>query len=72
MPNYMSYRKDGSLAYAGPDIQAATSAHSAAPREPTEAMLNAARDWSYTKYGKPIGNDAAIGCWQAMFDAAVR
>jgi hypothetical protein len=37
-----------------------------APMRPTEAMLNAARDWSYKKYGKPIGNDAAIGCWQAM------
>lgn len=41
------------------------------PREPTEAMLIAARDWSYDKYGKPIGNDAARGCWQAMFDAAL-
>ena len=41
-----------------------------APMRPTEAMLNAARDWSYKKYGKPIGNDAAIGCWQAMHDAA--
>jgi hypothetical protein len=40
-------------------------------REPTEAMLIAARDWSYAKYGKPIGNDAAIGCWQAMLDAAL-
>lgn len=42
----------------------------ARPRKPTEAMLNAARDWSQEKYGKPIGNDAAIGCWQAMLDAA--
>ena len=39
-------------------------------QQPTEAMLNAARDWSREKYGKPIGNDAAIGCWQAMFAAA--
>lgn len=38
-------------------------------RVPTEAMLNAARDWSVNKYGQGIGNDAAIGCWQAMFDA---
>jgi len=37
--------------------------------EPTEAMLNAARDWSDKKYGKPIGNDAAIGCWNAMYAA---
>lgn len=39
------------------------------PRIPTNAMLNAARDWSVKKYGIGIGNDAAIGCWQAMFDA---
>jgi hypothetical protein len=37
-----------------------------APIEPTEAMLNAARDWSAAKYGRPIGNGAAIGCWRAM------
>lgn len=43
----------------------------AATRSPSEAMLRAARDWSYAKYGKPIGNDAAIGCWQAMNDAAL-
>ena len=41
----------------------------AAMREPTEAMLDAARDWSREKYGKPIGNDGAIGCWQAMLAA---
>ena len=40
------------------------------PVEPTDAMLRAARDWSYTQYGKPIGNDAARGCWKAMIDAA--
>ena len=38
-------------------------------REPTDAMLIAARDWSDRKYGKPIGNDAAIECWQVMYDA---
>lgn len=36
---------------------------------PTQAMLEAARDWSYKKFGKPIGNDAATGCWQAMLKA---
>lgn len=41
------------------------------PRTPTEAMRIAARDWSYQKYGKPIGNDAADGCWTAMYDAHV-
>lgn len=40
-------------------------------RTPSEAMLIAARDWSYAKYGKPIGDDAAMGCWQAMIDAAL-
>lgn len=39
------------------------------PIEPTEEMLIAARVWSYKKYGKPIGNGAATGCWRAMFDA---
>lgn len=41
-----------------------------APREPTEAMLDAAREWSRKKYGTPVGNDGATGCWQAMLDAA--
>lgn len=40
-------------------------------RDPTEAMLVAARDWSYVKYGAPVGDDAATGCWRAMFDAAL-
>ena len=44
----------------------------AIPRIPTEAMLNAARDWSVKKYSQGIGNDAAIGCWQAMYDATER
>ena len=39
------------------------------PIEPNETMLIAARDWSHKKYGKPIGNDAAKGCWKAMRDA---
>jgi hypothetical protein len=42
----------------------------AALHQPTEAMLNAARDWSLKKYGLGIGSDAAIGCWQAMLAAA--
>ena len=40
------------------------------PREPTEAMLVGARDWSDRKYGKPIGDDAAQGCWSAMIAAS--
>jgi hypothetical protein len=42
-----------------------------AMRVPSEAMLNAARDWSRETYGRPIGRDAAAGCWQAMSDAAL-
>lgn len=41
-------------------------------REPDEDMLSAARDWSQEKYGKPIGNDAAEGCWRAMLEAAIK
>ena len=44
----------------------ATTNFKLAPVEPTQAMLDAARDWSRAKYGKPIGNDGAIGCWHAM------
>jgi hypothetical protein len=43
-----------------------------AMREPTEAMLSAARDWSMHKYGKPIGNDAAEGCLKAMIEAGLK
>jgi len=39
------------------------------PLVPTEAMLTAARDWSFHKYGKSIGDDAAIGCYNAMLNA---
>lgn len=40
------------------------------PREPTEAMLEGARDWSAKLYGKPIGSDAARGCYAAMLSTA--
>lgn len=40
------------------------------PREPTEAMLLASRDWSDKLYGKPIGSPAAKGCYAAMLEAA--
>jgi hypothetical protein len=46
------------------------SASEGVPFEPTEAMLNAARDWSVKKYGIGVGNDGATGCWQAMLTAA--
>ncbi len=49
---------------------AAQAGQVAVPEQPTEAMLNAARDWSVKKYGQGIGNDAAIGCWKAMLAAA--
>ena len=40
--------------------------------KPNQAMLEAARDWSAAKYGKPIGDDAARGCWVSMISAAVK
>lgn len=40
------------------------------PIEPTLEMDNAARDWSVSKYGRGIGNDAAHGCYSAMLEAA--
>lgn len=62
--------------YVGDDIRRRACANArkaiAAMREPTDAMLIAARDWSVAKHGLPIGNDAAIGCWQAMIDAALK
>lgn len=39
------------------------------PRIPTDEMLVGARDWSYKKYGKPVGNDGANGCYKAMIKA---
>jgi hypothetical protein len=53
-------------------IQKAVEAYLAArdcvlmPRELDEGMLAVSRDWSQRKYGKPIGNDAAIGHWAAL------
>lgn len=38
--------------------------------EITPEMDNAARDWSVSKYGRGIGNDAAHGCYSAMLEAA--
>jgi hypothetical protein len=40
------------------------------PVEPTEEMHIAARDWSYAKYGKPIGKEASEACYKVMLDAA--
>lgn len=40
-------------------------------REPTEAMLNGARDWSLKVNGQGVGNKQATGCFQAMIDAAL-
>ena len=38
--------------------------------EATEKMDIAARDWSATKFGKPIGSDASRGCWEIQHSAA--
>lgn len=53
-------------------ILAALSAagYAVVPREPTEAMHDAARDWSMGKYGQGIGKDASDGCYLAMLAAA--
>ena len=40
------------------------------PVEPTPVMLDAARDWSVSKYGKAVGNDGTSGCYKAMITAA--
>lgn len=69
-------RREGPLTWAdrvliGRAMGALATTQAAVLREPTQAMLEAARDWSYRVYGKPIGNDAAIGCWQTMFDAGI-
>ena len=39
------------------------------PKEPTQAMLDSARDWSTKKYGKAVGNDGASGCYKAMIES---
>lgn len=39
------------------------------PKEPTQAMLDSARDWSIKKYGKAVGNDGSSGCYKAMIEA---
>lgn len=41
-------------------------------REPDEVMREAARDWSYEKYGKPVGYEGTDGCFQAQIDAILR
>jgi hypothetical protein len=51
-------------------IAAGENEYAQTPSQPTEAMLNAARDWSRKKYGTPIGDDAATGCWLAMHAAS--
>ena len=40
------------------------------PLKATDEMHDAARDWSYKQYGKPIGFEASHGCWEAMVAAA--
>lgn len=42
------------------------------PLEPTEDQYEAARDWSYEEYGKPIGKADAAGLYKAMKTAALK
>ena len=39
------------------------------PKEPTQTMLDSARDWSTKKYGRAVGNDGTSGCYKAMIEA---
>jgi len=58
---------DGFIVETGLSLAPGTKLYAAPqPVEPTKEMLDAARDWSYKKYGKAMGDDAAIGCWKAM------
>lgn len=56
--------------YTAPQPAAVPAGYALVPVEPTEAMLNAARDWSLKKYGQAVGNDGARGCYAAMLAAA--
>lgn len=49
----------------------AASGYAIVPREATEDMHNAARDWSLNRYSMAIGRDASEGCWRAMLAAAI-
>lgn len=40
------------------------------PKEPTQEMHNAARDWSVAKYGIGVGIDGSDGCYRAMLAGA--
>lgn len=40
------------------------------PKEPTEEMHDAARDWSVKKYGQGVGRDGSEGCYRAMLAAS--
>lgn len=46
------------------------SGYAVVPVEPTEAMLNAARDWSVRVNGQGVGNDQAAGCYGSMIASA--
>lgn len=43
-----------------------------AMREPTDKMLDGARNWSVSKHGRGVGNVDATQCFQAMIDAALK
>lgn len=49
---------------------AAQSIPPSVPREPTEAMLDAARQWWLGIYATHLGPHQATGVWQVMFNAA--
>jgi len=66
------YQVEYRALYTAPQPTAVPAGYALVPVEPTEAMLNAARDWSLKKYGQAVGNDGARGCYAAMLAAAIR
>lgn len=64
------YQVEYRALYTAPQPAAVPAGYALVPVEPTEAMLNAARDWSLKKYGQAVGNDGARGCYAAMLAAA--
>ena len=78
---YVYYGLDGRTAFAAVYISGAWAGWQAkanavpegflvVPKEPTQAMLDSARDWSTKKYGKAVGNDGASGCYKSMLTAS--
>ena len=66
----VKYERKGNACRAAMLAQPVSQGYKLVPVEPTEDMQIAAREWSRRKYGRPIGSDASIGCYEAMLAAA--